>query len=58
VFLMADVALQPIASRLVKEIAMYGGDICAFVPANVAAEVGERVARLGVKGDPTLRVQR
>ena len=27
VFLMADVALQPIASRLVKEIAMYGGDI-------------------------------
>ena len=27
VFLMADVALQPIASRLVKEIARYGGDI-------------------------------
>ena len=26
VFLMADVSLQPIASRLVKEIARYGGD--------------------------------
>jgi pantetheine-phosphate adenylyltransferase len=27
VFLMADVSLQPIASRLVKEIALYGGDV-------------------------------
>src|SRR4028119_1843590 len=27
VFLMADVSLQPIASRLVKEIARYGGSI-------------------------------
>jgi pantetheine-phosphate adenylyltransferase len=51
VFLMADVALQPIASRLVKEIALYGGDIGAFVPGTVAREVGERVARIGVKGD-------
>jgi pantetheine-phosphate adenylyltransferase len=58
VFLMADVALQPIASRLVKEIAMYGGDIGAFVPDVVAAEVVERVQRLGIKGDPALRVQR
>src|ERR671912_1237418 len=32
VFLMADVSLQPIASRLVKEIALYGGDIGKFVP--------------------------
>ncbi|MFY8076430.1 MAG: pantetheine-phosphate adenylyltransferase, partial [Sphingorhabdus lacus] len=31
VFLMADVALQPIASRLVKEIALYGGEIGKFV---------------------------
>ena len=31
VFLMADVSLQPIASRLVKEIALYGGDIGSFV---------------------------
>jgi pantetheine-phosphate adenylyltransferase len=58
VFLMADVALQPIASRLVKEIAIYGGDIGAFVPPTVAEQVIERVAHLGIKGDPTLRVQR
>jgi len=44
VFLMADVALQPIASRLVKEIAMYGGNIAPFVPAKIAVEVAERVA--------------
>ena len=51
VFLMADVALQPIASRLVKEIALYGGEIAAFVPGQVAREVGARVAKIGVKGD-------
>lgn len=43
VFLMADVALQPIASRLVKEIAIYGGDISRFVPGRIAAEVVARV---------------
>lgn len=58
VFLMADVALQPIASRLVKEIAMYGGEIGNFVPESVAVEVADRVHRLGIKGDPALRVQR
>ncbi len=57
VFLMADVALQPIASRLVKEIAIYGGDIAPFVPDAVVAEVGGRVAALGVRGDPGSRVQ-
>jgi pantetheine-phosphate adenylyltransferase len=31
VFLMADVSLQPIASKLVKEIARYGGSIDRFV---------------------------
>ena len=45
VFLMADVALQPIASRLVKEIASYGGVIDRFVPKTIAAEVRERIAR-------------
>ena len=50
VFLMADVSLQPIASRLVKEIALYGGDIGKFVPPAVAADVGARVAALGRKG--------
>jgi pantetheine-phosphate adenylyltransferase len=44
VFLMADVALQPIASRLVKEIARYGGDIARFVPPAVARDVAARVA--------------
>ncbi|PTQ12299.1 pantetheine-phosphate adenylyltransferase [Sphingomonas oleivorans] len=51
VFLMADVALQPIASRLVKEIALYGGDIRKFVPAAVAAEVRARVGELGRRGN-------
>ncbi len=49
VFLMADVALQPIASRLVKEIAMYGGEIAKFVPPRVAEDVRARVAALGIK---------
>jgi pantetheine-phosphate adenylyltransferase len=44
VFLMADVALQPIASRLVKEIARYGGDIGRFVTPAVARDVGARIA--------------
>jgi pantetheine-phosphate adenylyltransferase len=43
VFLMADVALQPIASKLVKEIAIYGGDIRKFVTPRVAADVVARV---------------
>jgi pantetheine-phosphate adenylyltransferase len=50
VFLMADVALQPIASRLVKEIALYGGDIQRFVPEAVIADVTARVDKLGRKG--------
>jgi len=50
VFLMADVALQPIASRLVKEIAIYGGDIRKFVTPAVAEDVGGRVAVLGRRG--------
>lgn len=44
VFLMADVALQPIASRLVKEIAIYGGDISRFVPPLIARDVTVRLA--------------
>ncbi|MFS0738815.1 pantetheine-phosphate adenylyltransferase [Sphingomonas sp. 1P06PA] len=50
VFLMADVALQPIASRLVKEIAFYGGDVRRFVPPAINAEVCARVEKLGRKG--------
>jgi pantetheine-phosphate adenylyltransferase len=45
VFLMADVSLQPIASRLVKEIARYGGAIDKFVPAAVAADVAAKLGR-------------
>jgi len=51
VFLMADVALQPIASRLVKEIALYGGDISKFVSPAVAEDVIARVNQTGRKGD-------
>ncbi|MEY4953745.1 MAG: pantetheine-phosphate adenylyltransferase [Pseudomonadota bacterium] len=43
VFLMADVSLQPIASRLVKEIAIYGGDISKFVSPAVRADVVGRI---------------
>ncbi|QNA84995.1 pantetheine-phosphate adenylyltransferase [Sphingomonas sp. So64.6b] len=50
VFLMADVSLQPIASRLVKEIALFGGDIHKFVPARVRDEVVARVEKIGRKG--------
>ena len=45
VFLMADVSLQPIASRLVKEIARYGGAIDKFVTPAVAADVARRLKR-------------
>ena len=50
VFLMADVSLQPIASRLVKEIALYGGDVSKFVTPSVAADVVRRVERDGRMG--------
>jgi len=49
VFLMADVSLQPIASRLVKEIALYGGDISKFVTQPVRDEVVARVEKIGRK---------
>ena len=50
VFLMADVSLQPIASRLVKEIALYGGRISKFVSPEVEADVIARVNEIGRKG--------
>ena len=46
---MADVSLQPIASRLVKEIALYGGPIHKFVSPQVRDDVVARVAALGQK---------
>ena len=47
VFLMADVSLQPIASRLVKEIALYGGEVSKFVTPAVADQVRRRVLEIG-----------
>ncbi len=47
VFLMADVSLQPIASKLVKEIAMFDGDITPFVSPEVRDLVVARVERIG-----------
>jgi len=51
VFLMADVSLQPIASKLVKEIALFGGDIAPFVSPVVRDDVVRRVEKLGQLGD-------
>ncbi len=51
VFLMADVALQPIASRLVKEIALYGGSIRKFVTPAVEEQVVARVTEIGLRGE-------
>jgi pantetheine-phosphate adenylyltransferase len=51
VFLMAEVGLQPIASKMVKEIAMFGGDISRFVSPAVRDEVVARVESLGKLGE-------
>ena len=51
VFLMADVSLQPIASKLVKEIALFGGDIQPFVSREVCEDVIARVETIGRRGD-------
>lgn len=49
VFLMADVCLQPIASRLVKEIAIFGGDVAKFVTPAVRSAVVDRIAERGLR---------
>jgi len=51
VFLMADVSLQPIASKLVKEIALFGGDIAKFVSPAVCQDVIARIEARGRLGD-------
>jgi len=51
VFLMADVSLQPIASKLVKEIALFGGDISRFVGEKVREDVLARVQKIGRMGE-------
>ena len=45
VFLMADASLQPIASKLVNEIARYGGAIDKFVTPAVATDVRRHLGR-------------
>ncbi|HVZ90505.1 MAG TPA: pantetheine-phosphate adenylyltransferase [Rhizomicrobium sp.] len=47
VFLMADPRNQAIASRLVKEIAMFGGDITPFTTPYVAERLAKRCKELG-----------
>jgi pantetheine-phosphate adenylyltransferase len=49
IFLMADVALQPIASRLVKEIAIYGGAIHKFLTPSVEKELLARIESGGLR---------
>jgi pantetheine-phosphate adenylyltransferase len=51
IFLMADVSLQPIASKLVKEIAMFGGDISSFVSPAVRNDVVARIEQIGRQGE-------
>ncbi|WP_088307967.1 pantetheine-phosphate adenylyltransferase [Novosphingobium sp. B 225] len=51
VFLMADVSLQPIASKLVKEIALFGGEINKFVSPTVRDDVMARISKTGTLGD-------
>lgn len=44
VFLMADAKYQPIASKLVKEIAYYDGRIDSFIPPRIANAVRAQIA--------------
>jgi len=44
VFLMADASLQPVASKLVKEIARFGGSIGKFVTPAVAEDVRRQLS--------------
>ncbi|MBN3538647.1 pantetheine-phosphate adenylyltransferase, partial [Sphingomonas pseudosanguinis] len=49
VFLMADVALQPIASLVVMVFAVYGGFFSNFVTPAVCEDVVARVVMIGRK---------
>jgi pantetheine-phosphate adenylyltransferase len=49
VFLMADPRHQAIASRLVKEIAMLGGDVSSFTSPHVAKLLVKRCQEVGKK---------
>ena len=45
VFLPASVAVRPITATLVRQIAAMGGDVSAFVPADVAARLKKKFSR-------------
>lgn len=45
VFLPASPAVRPITATLVRQIARMGGDVSAFVPASVAAQLKQKFAR-------------
>lgn len=47
VFLPASPAVRPIAATLVRQIAGMGGDVSAFVPASVAAQLKKKFAAQG-----------
>jgi pantetheine-phosphate adenylyltransferase len=49
VFLMAEAKNQAIASRLVKEVAMFGGDISSFVTPYVQQKLLAKIAKRGKK---------
>lgn len=51
VFLMAEVGLQPIASKMVKEIALFGGEISSFVSPAVRDDVLARIEKIGRQGE-------
>lgn len=51
VFLMAEVGLQPIASKMVKEIALFGGEISNFVSPAVRDDVMARIDQTGRQGE-------
>ena len=42
-FLMAAEQQHFVASRFVKEIALFGGDVSSFVPANVANSLNQKM---------------
>ena len=44
IFLPASPAVRPIAATLVRQIAAMGGDVSAFVPASVAAQLKKKFA--------------
>jgi len=45
VFVPASVALRPITATLVRQIAQMGGNVSAFVPSSVAAQLKTKFAR-------------